>query len=56
LAALAGGLAHVNPLLKLPAGKRATTRLAARQVRRPHRMMVIRAIGSTADPIVRGQP
>jgi hypothetical protein len=41
-AALPGGLAHVNPLLKFPGG-RATTRLAARQVRRRHRITVIRA-------------
>src|SRR6516165_7170840 len=42
-----GRLAHVNPLLKFPAGRRATTRLAARQVRRHDRIKVIR--GST-DP------
>jgi hypothetical protein len=40
-----GSLAHVSPLLKLPAGRRAATRLAARQVRRRHRIMVIRATG-----------
>src|SRR6266511_162502 len=41
-----GGLAHVTPLLKSPAGRRATPRLAARQVRRRHRIMVIRATGA----------
>jgi hypothetical protein len=45
-AALPGGLAHVNPLLKFPAGRRATTRLAARQVRRRHRITVIRPTGA----------
>ena len=44
-AALPGGLAHVSPLLKIPAGRRAAARLAARQVRRRHRIMVIRATG-----------
>jgi hypothetical protein len=38
------GLAsHVNPLLKLRAGAPATTTVAARQVRRRHRITVIRA-------------
>jgi hypothetical protein len=37
-----GGLAHINPLLKTPGGRRAITRLAARQVRRRHRIAVIR--------------
>ena len=46
LAAPPGELAHVNPLLKFPAGRRATTRLAARQVRRRHRILVIRATGA----------
>src|SRR5450755_1959377 len=46
LAALPGGLAHVNPLLKFPARRRATARLAARQVRRHHRITVIRATGA----------
>ncbi len=35
----------MNPRLKIPAGRRVTTRLAARQVRRRHRIMVIRATG-----------
>ena len=38
-------LAHVNPLLKFPAGRRATASVAARQVRRRHRILVIRAAG-----------
>src|SRR2546428_529206 len=46
LAALPGGLAHVSPLLEFPAGRRAATRLAARQVRRRHRILVIRATGA----------
>jgi hypothetical protein len=41
-----GGLAHVNPLLKFPAGRQATASLAARQVRRRHRITVIRATGA----------
>jgi hypothetical protein len=41
-----GGLAHVNPLLKIPAGRRATARLAARQVRRRHRITMIRTTGA----------
>ena len=45
-AAPPGGLAHVNPLLKFPAGRRATASLAARQVRRRHRIKVIRATGA----------
>src|SRR6185437_11512508 len=46
LAALPGELAHVSPLLSFPAGRRATARLAARQVRRSHRIPVIRATGA----------
>src|SRR6266567_2220360 len=40
-----GSLAHVSPLLKFPAGRRAAASLAARQVRRRHRIMVIYATG-----------
>jgi hypothetical protein len=40
-----GSLACVSPLLKFPAGRRAAASLAARQVRRRHRIMVIRATG-----------
>jgi uridylate kinase len=40
------GLCPVHPLLKFPAGRRATTRLAAGQVSRRHRIMVIRATGA----------
>ena len=47
MAALPGGLAHVNPLLKFPGGRRATARLAARQVRRRHLIPVIRVSRST---------
>jgi hypothetical protein len=43
LAALPRGLAHIDPLLKFPAGRRATARLAAGQVRRRHLIPVIRA-------------
>jgi hypothetical protein len=42
-AALPGGLFPVNPLPKFPAGWWATFSLAARQVRRHHRITVIRA-------------
>src|SRR6266496_4176983 len=45
-AALPGGLAQVNPLLKIPAGRRATARLAARQVSRRHLILVIRETGA----------
>jgi hypothetical protein len=38
-----GELARVGPLLRCPAGRRATARLAAGQVSRRHRIMVIRA-------------
>jgi hypothetical protein len=38
-----GSLDHVNPLLKSPAGRPVTTSFAARQVRRRHRITVIRA-------------
>src|SRR5258707_5234799 len=48
-----GGLAHVNPLLKVPAGRRATARLAARQVRRHHRITVIRATGAPRTDLPR---
>jgi hypothetical protein len=52
LAALPGGLAHVNPLLKFPAGRRATASVAARQVRRHHRITVIRATaGVRPEPL-----
>ena len=37
-----GGLANVNPLLKFPAGRRASASVAARQVRRRHLILVIR--------------
>jgi hypothetical protein len=46
-----GGLAHANPLPKFPAGRRATTRLAARQARKRHRITVIHATGDTTEPI-----
>jgi hypothetical protein len=45
-AALSGGLAHVDPLLQFPIGRRATTSVAARQVRRRHLILVIRATGA----------
>jgi len=38
-------VADVNPLLKSPAGRRITTTVAARQVRRRHRIPVIRGTG-----------
>jgi hypothetical protein len=38
-----GSLAHVNPLLKFTAGRRATASVAARQVRSRHLILVIRA-------------
>src|SRR5690242_6407586 len=44
----------VNPLLKLPAGRPATTRLAARQVRRRHRITVIRATSTTRNSATSG--
>src|SRR6266567_2418512 len=39
------GCADVGPLLKFPPGRRAAASLAARQVRRRHRITVIRATG-----------
>ena len=45
-AALPAGLAQVEPVPKIRAGRRATTRLAARQVRRRHLITVIRATGA----------
>ena len=41
-----GSLAHVSPLLEFPAGRRAAASVAARQVRRYHRITVIRATGA----------
>src|SRR6266568_2222123 len=46
LAALSGVLAHVDPLRKFPAGRRAIASVAARQVRRRHLILVIRATGA----------
>jgi hypothetical protein len=37
---------HLNPLLKLPASSPAATSVAARQVRRHHRITVIRCSGA----------
>jgi hypothetical protein len=48
LAALSGGLVDVNPLLRFPGGRRATTSVAARQVRRHHLILVIRSPGELA--------
>jgi len=53
LAALPDGLAHVSPLLKFPAGRRATASVAARQVRRRHLILVIRATGAPLTPDIR---
>ena len=53
MAALPDGLAHVSPLLKFPAGRRATASVAARQVRRRHLILVIRATGAPQTPDIR---
>src|SRR6516164_6223692 len=52
LAALPAGLVHAGPLLRFPAGWRATARLAARQVSRRHRITVIRATGPGAPKVL----
>ena len=47
-----GGLAHVNPLLKFPAGRRAIASVAARQVKRRHLILVIPLNGEHASPTI----
>jgi hypothetical protein len=48
-----GSLAHVNPLLKFPAGRRATASIAARQVRMRRLILVIRATGAPQNRLPR---